>query len=393
MKIKIIAIFLSLFIFISISVNAMDWWALVDSNRKEQKLQERKKQAQATDELIQLLQKVDIRHPKLPESRDVFIKKISDFLQQGADVKGEIPILKPDHFLQGRWHDSKIGFLAYAISIGDPVIVQLFIEYGANLLLTNSDKLSDLIQYDETPLMMAVRKSNIEIIRLLIEAAKKLNFDIQTYLNMKNGSGDSALTLAISDSNIVKLLLENGANPVSRDNDGRTPLMNAALYGKIESVRLLIDAAKQIFDKELAKISKEQSSYLHVLPKDVVDIISQYKQFRQLSDYINAQDSKGYTALMYSVLTWKYKDRNDIQNIPLIVRLIISSGADITLDTKEGFNAFELFSENSSSWRAYKWFKEIRDLLKPGGWNYEERKKQRDQKKETTSIFMTSEDE
>ena len=40
---------------------------------------------------------------------------------------------------------------------------------------------------------------------------------------------------------IVKILLERGANPNAKDNEGRTPLHGAALEGDVEIVKILLE--------------------------------------------------------------------------------------------------------------------------------------------------------
>ncbi|EXJ70612.1 uncharacterized protein A1O5_06683 [Cladophialophora psammophila CBS 110553] len=56
-------------------------------------------------------------------------------------------------------------------------------------------------------------------------------------------SGKSALYLAAAEQfpDIVKLLLQRGANPNSQTKDGRSPLMEAALWGRYENVKPLLD--------------------------------------------------------------------------------------------------------------------------------------------------------
>lgn len=55
-------------------------------------------------------------------------------------------------------------------------------------------------------------------------------------------SGKTALHLAACEasSEIVQLLLERGADPNARDLDGRFPLAEAALWGRLESVKILL---------------------------------------------------------------------------------------------------------------------------------------------------------
>lgn len=58
-----------------------------------------------------------------------------------------------------------------------------------------------------------------------------------------NEEGKSALNLAACEkhSAVTKLLLDHGAKPNHQDKDGRTPLMEAALWRRIDNVNYLLD--------------------------------------------------------------------------------------------------------------------------------------------------------
>lgn len=63
------------------------------------------------------------------------------------------------------------------------------------------------------------------------------------FLFGSNEEGKSALSLAACEkySAVTKLLLDHGARPDHQDNEGRTPLMEAALWGRIENVKCLLE--------------------------------------------------------------------------------------------------------------------------------------------------------
>ena len=88
-----------------------------------------------------------------------------------------------------------------------------------------------------TPLHKAAFKGNTEIVKMLLEAGanpNKADKEAKTPLHEAVISGRRP--------EIVKLLLDTGADPTKADLDGRTPLYWAALMGHKNMVKFLLDA-------------------------------------------------------------------------------------------------------------------------------------------------------
>jgi len=125
-------------------------------------------------------------------------------------------------------------------------------------------------------------------------------------INYRNDKGWTALMLGCRWSymecydGIVKLLLENGADPNLKDNIGWTALMKACRYANtdsnIETVKLLLE----------------------------------------FGAYPNLKDNNGWTALMLAC-TYANTDSN-IET----VKLLLENGADINLKNNDGFTALML---------------------------------------------------
>lgn len=101
--------------------------------------------------------------------------------------------------------------LYHAIMHHYPDIAKFLIEKGAN---PNIDK-------DETPIHLAVRKGQCEIVKLLIP--------IIPDINVQNGWGHTPLFIACRDQrlSIIELLLKNNADKNIRNNLGESPLDEA----------------------------------------------------------------------------------------------------------------------------------------------------------------------
>jgi len=67
-------------------------------------------------------------------------------------------------------------------------------------------------------------------------------------INTKDDSGRTALTYAVyyCQTEIVRMLIEKGANIEAKDNDGWTALMYSIYCGKVEIVRMLIEKGANI---------------------------------------------------------------------------------------------------------------------------------------------------
>jgi ankyrin repeat protein len=85
-----------------------------------------------------------------------------------------------------------------------------------------------------TPLMYAALYGDSDSVRLLLENGADPN--------VKNDAGATALMWAAHDLDKTRLLLERGADPNARSDDGRTPLITAAgQFGSGPIVKLLLD--------------------------------------------------------------------------------------------------------------------------------------------------------
>jgi hypothetical protein len=84
-------------------------------------------------------------------------------------------------------------------------------------------------------LMSAVTNNDIEGVKFFSKGGPLI-------INQKNLGGATALHIACRESNTeaVKILLENGANVNIADNEGWTPLMRASLVGNAQIVEMLI---------------------------------------------------------------------------------------------------------------------------------------------------------
>ena len=116
-------------------------------------------------------------------------------------------------------------------------VIQVLIENGADINAETSN--------GTTPLIAAARAGNENVIKLL--------HSYKVALDHRTQSGNTALGLAAYSvpirPNIVRLLMELGANPNISDNSGRTPLHWVAQDANVEMVSLLISNPKTLLSE------------------------------------------------------------------------------------------------------------------------------------------------
>jgi ankyrin repeat protein len=159
----------------------------------------------------------------------------------------------------------------------------------------------------QTALMRAALTDQTEIVKLLLDNG--VNVDV------KSDVGWTALMFAADKgfTNIVKLILQTGADINAQDNDGYTALMGAAFSGRTEVVKLLL----------------ENDADMNAKATD--------------------EESRGTTALMSAA----YNGYTEI------VKLLTSKGADLTAENMYGYTALKSASSKGHT--------EIVEILKKAG--------------------------
>jgi ankyrin repeat protein len=137
--------------------------------------------------------------------------------------------------------------------------------------------------------------------------------------------------------NAVKFLLEKGADPNTRDSDGRNALMVMSMENRSLGNRLgfseranVVLAARIIRGISGGVPGGVADSEMEPLPDRALQLIGEV--LLQAGCDVNAADSNGRTPLMYAAL----------YNRPTAVQLLLKGGADIKAMDKGGMTALEL---------------------------------------------------
>ncbi|XP_062044998.1 ankyrin repeat and KH domain-containing protein 1 isoform X7 [Lepus europaeus] len=123
--------------------------------------------------------------------------------------------------------------LTYACAGGFVDIVKVLLNEGANI--------EDHNENGHTPLMEAASAGHVEVARILLDHGAGIN-------THSNEFKESALTLACYKGHLdmVRFLLEAGADQEHKTDEMHTALMEACMDGHVEVARLLLDSGAQV---------------------------------------------------------------------------------------------------------------------------------------------------
>jgi ankyrin repeat protein len=192
----------------------------------------------------------------------------------------------------------------------------------ARVLLENGAENRSNI-HNDIPLHFACKQGNIELVRMLIQ--KGAYFD---HINHKNNNGKTPLYFCYYNPDMVQLLLANGADINMKDNDGKTILHICCRSLRLENVKFILDMGSNVNTMARRGITPlyEICSLNHkpaVWKKEVTRIA---ELLLNRGAYVDGLACDNTTPLSLAA-------SND--NIEL-VRLLINNGANINMANKHG---------------------------------------------------------
>jgi ankyrin repeat protein len=124
--------------------------------------------------------------------------------------------------------------------------------------------------------------------------------------------------------NAVKILLEKGADPNTRDGDGRNALMVMSMEDRAGDTMIVLRGVPGGVPGDTTALAIDEQ------PNEAVQLIGE--ALLQAGCDINAADSDGRTPLMYAA---RY-------NEPIAVRLLLEAGANVKARDNSGMTALDL---------------------------------------------------
>lgn len=189
-------------------------------------------------------------------------------------------------------------FLEVVQAIAD-VSQKGFQSYRRQLTLTDisrfiwdDDEFEDYLSKDN-------KAGNYSVSRLLtlVPVLVKSGVDV----NKQTGKGYSGLRMFadIGQTMMVRYLLTHGADINTRDKEGVTPYISAAIHNNIDMLTLLEGKKANIWEMD----NKKQNALMYAIHMQAHDVINYFLHHKEVPrPNINHQDESGYTVLMQFAL-------------------------------------------------------------------------------------------
>ena len=232
-----------------------------------------------------------------------------------------------------------------AVKYGDVYAVEAAIENGTNVDYRNSED-------DDTPLILASRNGNIEIVKLLLDAGADVtltgffastamrsasdneNWEIVALLEQAKAKHDPPLIKAIKSNNIndVNIMINENTDVNITDIDGKSALMWASSVGNIEAVRLLVGAGANIDYRNSLYVNRDDPNANYIEGHSVYYFMEEFHECGE-SSYIKTCNS-----LMWAV------ENNHFE----VVEFLVGIGADVNMETDFESTALTLAAKNGN---------------------------------------------
>lgn len=197
-----------------------------------------------------------------------------------------------------------------AASTGNLVKVKELVEADPQLMRKTDER-------GRTPLHLAARGVHFEVIRFLVENGADVN------ARDANGSTPLHSTASRSHFEACRLLIEKGAEVDVKNTDGKTPFYYASYGGHKELIHYLLDKGADQSDIEIRNAWGRTP--LCAIARDGGDAET-LKILITLGADVNAADKDGLTPIMLAA--WR--------PYPDAVNTLLDAGADLGINTKNG---------------------------------------------------------
>ncbi|MBP8066568.1 MAG: ankyrin repeat domain-containing protein [Flavobacterium sp.] len=121
--------------------------------------------------------------------------------------------------------------------LGLALVATTNVALASNVATTTSNKIG-IVQYDATPLCVAISKGDVATVKKFIEYGMDVN-------ERKNGMTPLMFAARYNNAEIAKILLENGADISAKDNNDFTALKHAEAGKATQVIEVLKSFTKK----------------------------------------------------------------------------------------------------------------------------------------------------
>jgi len=229
----------------------------------------------------------------------------------------------------------------YAIISGNLKTVKYLIKIGANInnkakikynFIIKNKKVKKIIKtkeentkYGDTPLIIAIKTGDEEIVSLLIEKG--------AIINLKNNHSNIPINISVKKNNIpiTKYLIKKGAKVNPEHDSWNVPLILGIRNDNLEMVKLLVENG--------ADINRKESVYMKPIKIAVLDFDFTDKFTDQRLEIIKYLVKKG--AVLDDNILYLAVKANSVK----LIKFLLENGAKLKLNDKYGDTPYELAAE------------------------------------------------
>lgn len=219
--------------------------------------------------------------------------------------------------------DASYGYktaLYKAASMGKVDVFNFLIDRGASVKNTGN----------ETILGAAVSGHNIDIIKYII------SIDPDS-VNRSTSYGEKSIHRAsICSNEIIKILLDNGANINDQKNNGSRPIYEAIIYCKPENVKYIIECGASLEDMSYHGLTPLQCAAAN-------GFIEPLKVILEAKVSLDVQDNNGNTALYYAAR--EVHESVYRENPVACVKALLEAGACKFIKNNDGYTPWDSTSK------------------------------------------------
>jgi len=173
---------------------------------------------------------------------------INKIIENRKNIKGEYNIKKYNNKYIDAKNNNGMTALVWASSVNHADVVKLLIENGSSLDKSGAMAILESVYWGNISVVKILIDKIIEN-RKYIKDKKEIEEYNNKYLNVKDKEYKKTPLIWAAYrgyAEIVKLLLDAGADFNERDDDGQTALIGAAISGHAEIVKLLIEKGADV---------------------------------------------------------------------------------------------------------------------------------------------------